>query len=59
MVELSEEHLYVYGQAALTLFGRLTQEVLERLLASVIPQVFCPSVAGRRLILGHCLKSSS
>ena len=37
MVELSEEHLYVYAQAALTPFGRLTQEVLERPLASVIP----------------------
>ena len=36
MVELSEEHLYVYAQAALTLFGRLTREVLERPLARLI-----------------------
>ena len=29
MVQLSEEHLYVYAQSALTLFTRLTSEVLE------------------------------
>jgi Protein of unknown function (DUF3644) len=42
MVELSEEHLYVYAQAALTLFGRLTREVLKRPLASEIPQRILP-----------------
>jgi hypothetical protein len=45
MVELSEERLYVYAQAALTLFGRLTREVLKRPLASEIPQRILP-VAG-------------
>jgi hypothetical protein len=45
MVELSEEHLYVYAQAALTLFGRLTREVLKRPLASEIPQRILPVCA--------------
>jgi hypothetical protein len=45
MVELSEEHLYVYAQAALTLFGRLTREVLKRPLAGEIPQRILPVCA--------------
>ena len=45
MVELSEEHLYVYAQAALTLFGRLTREVLDRPLVAEIPQRILPVCA--------------
>jgi hypothetical protein len=45
MVELSEEHLYVYAQTALTLFGRLTREVLDRPLAGDIPQRILPVCA--------------
>jgi hypothetical protein len=45
MVELSEEHLYIYAQAALTLFGRLTREVLDRPLAGDIPQRILPVCA--------------
>jgi hypothetical protein len=44
-VELSEEHLYVYAQAAVTLFGRLAQEVLDRPLAGDIPQRILPVCA--------------
>jgi len=45
MVELSEEHLYIYAQAAVTLFGRLTQDVLKRPLAREIPQRILPVCA--------------
>ncbi len=45
MVELSEEHLYVYAQSALTLFGRLTKDVLGRPLADEIPQRILPVCA--------------
>jgi hypothetical protein len=45
MVELSEEHLYVYAQSALTLFARLTQDVLDRPLAGDIPQRILPVCA--------------
>jgi hypothetical protein len=45
MVELSEEHLYVYAQAAVTLFGRLTRDVLDRPLAGAIPTRILPICA--------------
>lgn len=45
MVELSEDHLYVYAQSALTLFGRLTREVLDRPLSREIPQRILPVCA--------------
>jgi hypothetical protein len=45
MVELSEEHLYVYAQAAVTLFTRLTKEVLNRPLAGEIPRHILPVCA--------------
>jgi hypothetical protein len=45
MVELSEEHLYVYAQAGLTLFGRLTKEALDRPLADEVPTRLLPICA--------------
>jgi hypothetical protein len=45
MVELSEEHLYIYAQAGLTLFSRITREVLNRPLAIDIPQRILPVCA--------------
>ena len=42
---LGEEHVYVYAQAAVTLFGRLTREVLKRPLAGEIPQRILPVCA--------------
>jgi hypothetical protein len=45
MVELSEEHLYVYAQAAVTLFNRLSKEVLERPLSGEIPTRILPVCA--------------
>ncbi|MGH7068962.1 MAG: DUF3644 domain-containing protein [Acetobacteraceae bacterium] len=45
MIELSEEHLYVCAQAALTLFGKITMEVLGRPLAGDLPKRILPVCA--------------
>jgi hypothetical protein len=45
MIELSEEHLYIYAQSALTLFERLTKEVLQRPLLRDIPERILPVCA--------------
>ena len=45
MIELSEEHLYVYAQSGLTLFDRLAKNVLHRPLKDEIPQRAMPVCA--------------
>ena len=45
MVELSKEHLYVYAQSALTLFTRLTRDVLGRPLSNEVPRRILPVCA--------------
>lgn len=45
MIEMSEEQLYVYSQAAVTLFARLTENVLKRPLRAEIPQRVLPICA--------------
>ena len=45
MVELSEEHLYIHTQSAVTLFGRLTDQVFGRPLAGEIPRRILPVCA--------------
>ena len=45
MIELSEEHLYIYAQSALTLFDRLSRQVLSRPLVGEIPERILPVCA--------------
>src|ERR1700730_11348093 len=45
MIELSEEHLYVYAQSSVTLFGRLAKDVLKRPLSGDIPTRILPVCA--------------
>jgi hypothetical protein len=52
MIELSEEQLYVYAQAAVSLFSRLTKEVLELPLRSEIPHRILPVCAKPTADLG-------
>jgi len=45
MIELSEEHLYIYAQSAVTLFGRLVQDVFAKPLRDEIPHRILPVCA--------------
>ena len=45
MVELADDHLYVHAQSAVTLFGRLTNEVFGRPLLDQIPRRILPVCA--------------
>ena len=45
MVELADDHLYVHAQSAVTLFGRLTDEVFGRALVDEIPRRILPVCA--------------
>lgn len=45
MIEVSEEQLYVYAQAAVSLFARLTKDVLELPLRAEIPHRILPVCA--------------
>lgn len=45
MIEVSEEQLYVYAQAAVTLFGRLCAEALDTPLKTTIPERIIPLCA--------------
>jgi hypothetical protein len=45
MVELADDHLYVHAQSAVTLFGRLTNEVFGRPLVDQIPRRILPVCA--------------
>jgi hypothetical protein len=45
MVEMAEEHLYVHAQSAVTLFGRLTDEIFGRSLVDDIPRRILPVCA--------------
>jgi hypothetical protein len=44
-VELADDHLYVHAQSAVTLFGRLTDEVFGRALVDEIPRRILPVCA--------------
>jgi hypothetical protein len=45
MVEMAEDHLYVHAQSAVTLFGRLTDDIFGRPLADDIPRRILPVCA--------------
>lgn len=45
MIEVSEEHLYVYAQASVTLFARLCADVLRVPLKTTIPERIIPLCA--------------
>jgi hypothetical protein len=45
MIEVSEEHLYVYAQSGITLFARLVQEILGKPLRDEIPHRILPVCA--------------
>jgi hypothetical protein len=45
MVELADDHLYVHAQSAVTLFGRLTEEIFGRALVYEIPRRILPVCA--------------
>lgn len=45
IIEMSEEHLYIYAQSGTTLFSRLSEDVLKRSLRNDIPQRIIPICA--------------
>ncbi|MGY8666282.1 DUF3644 domain-containing protein [Bradyrhizobium sp. UFLA05-109] len=45
MIELSEEHLYVYAQSAVSLFAKLVKDVLKRPLDGDVPSRILPVCA--------------
>lgn len=45
IIEMSEEHLYIYAQSGTTLFSRLSEDVLKRPLRNDIPQRIIPICA--------------
>jgi hypothetical protein len=45
IIELSEEHLYIYAQSAVTLFSKLAKDVLKRALSGDIPARILPICA--------------
>ena len=52
MIELSEEHLYVYAQSAVTLFSRLAKEIFKRPLGRDVPTRILPVCANPPSDLG-------